>query len=419
MPVTAVLIARPLPIDTGLELVPSLPDASARADHELELLLALRHALVATRGYMGSEIAEVLTRMQALCEQKEESPHLVAVLRGQVTDHMMRAEFPLAHAAAEQKLRLIQGQNDPAQLAVAHYDLGCMLYWGGTFTPAREHLEQALSLRRAHVLDPRRTDTFMVNHDVMCRAWLSWICAFLGDHDQALTYSRDSVKIAQELRHPYTLVQALAFASSFHLRRREVQAANELLNRMLALANEEGFSYFAVTARNLQAWGLILQGHSDDGIALMRQSQAILQKMANLGRTALTLQIAEGYRQSGQANEGLAVIQEVQEMIARTGERFYEAELYRLQGELHLIETSCQEADIARCFQKALDTARQQRAKMFALRAAMSLCRLWQRQGRHDVAHRLLAEVYQEFTEGFDIPDMQEAKGQLAELETG
>ena len=127
----------------------------------------------------------------------------------------------------------------------------------------------------------------------------------------------------------------------------------------------------------------------------------------------LTL-LAEAYAQLEQAEEGLAVVSEALETVATTGERFYEAELHRLQGELSLqLPTPLAEAEA--CLQQALAVARRQQAKSLELRAAMSLSRLWQQQGKRAEAHQLLAEVYGWFTEGFDTADLQEAKALLAE----
>ena len=130
----------------------------------------------------------------------------------------------------------------------------------------------------------------------------------------------------------------------------------------------------------------------------------------------LTL-LAEAYGKAGQAEEGLTALAEALALVNKTGEHCYEAELYRLKGELLLAARrtgACAEAET--CFHQALDVARRQQAKSLELRAAMSLARLWQRQGKRDEAHQLLAEVYGWFTEGFDTADLQEAKALLAEL---
>ena len=136
---------------------------------------------------------------------------------------------------------------------------------------------------------------------------------------------------------------------------------------------------------------------------------------AEFARPYCLAMLAEAYAQNGQAEEGLAVVAEALAAVETTGERFYEAELHRLRGEL-LLPSPSQRTAAAACFQQALDIARRQQAKSWELRAAMSLARLWQQQGKRDVARELLAPIYGWFTEGFDTTDLQEAKALIEEL---
>jgi len=132
--------------------------------------------------------------------------------------------------------------------------------------------------------------------------------------------------------------------------------------------------------------------------------------------------LAEAYGKGGQAEEGLHVLAEALAHVDKTGERYYEAELYRLKGELTLQQLKVQgskfkvEEEVEECFLKAIEIARWQQAKSLELRAVMSLARLWQQQGKKDEARQMLAEVYGWFTEGFDTADLQEAKALLEEL---
>jgi len=183
----------------------------------------------------------------------------------------------------------------------------------------------------------------------------------------------------------------------------------------MALSTEQGFPYWLAIGTMVRGWALALQGQAEDGIAQIRQGLTAWQATgAEFVRPYFLTLLAEAYAQRGQAEEGLAVVSEALETVATTGERFYEAELHRLQGELSLqLPTPLAEAEA--CLQQALAVARRQQAKSLELRAAMSLSRLWQRQGKRAEAHQLLAEVYGWFTEGFDTADLQEAKALLAE----
>jgi predicted ATPase len=139
---------------------------------------------------------------------------------------------------------------------------------------------------------------------------------------------------------------------------------------------------------------------------------------AGLGLTHYLALLAEAYAQAGQTAAGLAVVAEAPDVVAKHGERFCEAELYRLQGELLLAQegTKQKRVEAETCFRQALDAARRQQAKLLELRAAMSLSRLWQQQDKRNEARELLAPIYGWFTEGFDTADLQEAQALLDEL---
>jgi predicted ATPase len=165
----------------------------------------------------------------------------------------------------------------------------------------------------------------------------------------------------------------------------------------------------------LRGWALAAQGRSAEGIAEMQQGLAAYQAMGQGGvwRIVALALLAEGYGKAGQVAAGLDALHEALAMAECCGARQWEAELYRLKGELLLEQTVDHTGEAEACFQQALAIARRQQAKSFELRAAMSLSRLWQRQGKHTEAHELLAPVYDWFTEGFDTADLQEAKALL------
>jgi predicted ATPase len=239
----------------------------------------------------------------------------------------------------------------------------------------------------------------------------------LGYTDQALQRSHDALTLAHELSQPSALAFALTQAGSFHQYRREAQAAQERAAAVIALAREHGFTQWLVGGMIQRGWALAEQGQSAEGMAQMHQGLAAWRatgaKQPRLDGLAL---LAEAYGRAGQAAEGLSGLVEALGVVNQTGERLWEAELYRLKGELPLAVSSDHHAEAEACFQQALDIARRQQAKSWELRAAMSLARLWQRQGQRAEARQLLAEVYGWLTEGFDTADLQEAKALLEEL---
>ena len=166
----------------------------------------------------------------------------------------------------------------------------------------------------------------------------------------------------------------------------------------------------------LEGWALAEQGRRAEGIAQMRQALAAYQAAGLAVSPWFLALLAEAYGHMGQADEGLSILDEALGRAHTDDERCYEAELYRLKGELLLGRAAEPHAEAEACFQQALAVARRQQAKSLELRAATSLSRLWQHQGKRHAARQLLAEVYGWFTEGFDTPDVQGPKALLEAL---
>ncbi|MBW2392222.1 MAG: hypothetical protein JRE83_02690 [Deltaproteobacteria bacterium] len=196
-----------------------------------------------------------------------------------------------------------------------------------------------------------------------------------------------------------------------------MQATLEQTEAMIALSNEQGFPLWVEYGTLLRAWTLVMQGNTEEGIAQIRQ--IMTNKPAGI-TNALWPQIyaslIEAYGAAGQAEEGLSMVDEALALVEKTGFRFYEAELHRLQGELLLKQAAPDSRQAETCLHRALDLAHSQQAKSIELRAAMSLSRIWRQQGKKEEACRLLKKIYGWFTNGFDTPDLQEAKAILEEL---
>src|SRR5262245_26754415 len=186
----------------------------------------------------------------------------------------------------------------------------------------------------------------------------------------------------------------------------------------LAIVSEEGTARFLPRLLHRRGWVLAVQGQYEEGIAQMSQALTAIRAAGDGGGEgpSVLAQLAEAYGQSGQVEEGLSLLAEARAAVEQTGARFWEAEVQRLTGELLLRQAVPDEEQAAACFQQALDVARRQQARSLELRAAMSLSRLWQRQGKHTAARQLLAPIYGWFTEGFDTPDLQDARALLEAL---
>jgi predicted ATPase len=197
----------------------------------------------------------------------------------------------------------------------------------------------------------------------------------------------------------------------------QAAVAQERLETQLALCTEHGFVHYLGWGTLMAGWSLAVQGQVVEGIAQMRQGLVTWRATGSRGVGPWMLALlAESRGKVGQVEEGLHALREALELMQTTQDRVYEAEVYRLQGELLLQQSAAQQEEAVACFQQALAVARRQQAKALELRATMSLARLWQQQGKRDEARELLAPIYGWFTEGFDTADLQEAKVLLDEL---
>ena len=400
----------------ALALLKVLPETPEHAQQELVWQTMLGPALMATRGYAAPEVEYAYARAHELCRQVGETPQLFQALWGLWYFYLVRAELQTARELGEQLLHLAQRVQASASLLLAHRMLGQTLAFLGEFSTAHVHLERGMTL-----YDLEQHDAFASlygqDQGVICRSWEALTLWSLGYPDQALQRSREALTLAQELVHPFSLAYAMCFAGMLCQLRRDVQAAQERATAEIALCTAQGFTLYLARGTILQGWARAEQGQEAAGLAQMRQGLAAYQATAAAVFQPYYLAfLAETYGKLGQAEEGLTLLGEALAAVHKTGERFYEAELYRLKGELLLVCSAAHCGEAEACFQQALLAARHQQAKSLELRAAMSLSRLWQRQGKQAAAYDLLAPVYGWFTEGFDTPDLQEAKALLAAL---
>jgi len=303
----------------------------------------------------------------------------------------------------------------------------------GEFAQAMLHFEKALLL-----YDPERhrDDSFRYtqNPGVAMQCFAAWALWFLGQPDRALHRIEEALSLARELSEPHGLVRASFFAAILHQLRREARLAQERAEAAIAVSNEHRLLMYQAYATVTHGWALIEQGLGEKAIEPMRQGLAARRATGTeLMRPHLLAQLAESLEKTCQPEEGLGILEEALATAHRTGERYYEAELYRLKGELLLMQPRSRRvllaatggkvvapatvvANAASCFNQAILVARRQKAKSLELRAAMSVARLYQNQGRQEEARSLLTEVYSQFTEGFDTKDVSEANVLLGAL---
>jgi predicted ATPase/DNA-binding winged helix-turn-helix (wHTH) protein len=401
----------------ALELLKALPATPERAQQELLLQTTLGSVLIATKGYAAPEVEQAYARARELCQQMGEAPELFRVLAGMHMFHRQKAELQTSYEVGKQLLTLAESAQVPELLLVAHQALGTTLYYLGGVAQARTHLEQGVTLydfrqHRSHAL------LYAQDPGVICLSTLARALWALGYPDQALQRSQESLDLARQLAHPFSLAFALYFGAVVGQYRREWREVQRLAEALMALSAEQEFAQQLAQGRIMWGWTMVEQGQVAEGIVQIRQSMAAYRATgSDLGRSSYLVLLAGAYGKAGQVEEGLTALAGAMTAVHRNRICFNEAEIYRLQGELLLRQAmegsdspSRPPPEAEACLHQALDVARRQEAKSLELRAAMSLSRLWQVQGRHNDARQLLAAVYGWFTEGFETADLQEAR---------
>ena len=403
-------------LTTALDLLASLADAPERAQQELDIHLALGPALMMTQGMSVPQVRRLYARARELSHRVEDAARLVSVLYGLWLSEYPRGALQTAHELAAELLSLAQQAQAPTLLVGAHRAMGTTLFYRGELTGGLEHFEQAVAYR-ATGQHPELIKLYGQDLLALCLVSASWSLWSLGHPDQALRRCQEALDLAQRLSHPSTLAFVLSWSASLHLWRREPETTQDRAEALIALAQEQGFANRLSEATISWGWALAAQGQIPGGIAQIKQGLAVLEDTgAQLGQVFRSALLAEVYGMGGQPDEGLRVVAEALEVVGRTGVCWYEAELYRLKGELLLHQSSVNQADAETCFRQALRIAQGQHAKSWELRAATSLARLWRSQGKGQVAYDLLAPVYGWFTEGFDTADLREAQDLLTGL---
>jgi DNA-binding winged helix-turn-helix (wHTH) protein/predicted ATPase len=409
----------------ALELLAALPESPERNQQELMVQTILGAAVIATNGWAAPEVARAYARARELCTETRVTPQLLPVLVGLSGFYLMRGELRTAREVAEQLLALTDGASDPAILVAAHNMVGLGLFYGGQFVEALAHFERAWEL-----YDPEQSFTRLralsVDHDsgVSCAAHTAMTLMILGYQDRAAQRMRDCLGHARSIDHPLSVAMAYNFAATFHQCRREAHIVQELEDVRLEYSRKHDFELFLLLGEIYRGWLLAEQGQREEGAARIHQGLAVYQAIgAELGRPTFLGILAEVCDALDHGEEARAAVAEALDSGEETGLHYWDAELHRLRGTLVLrAATEAERVGAGQqaeaCFLEALEIARRQNAKFFELRAAVSLSRLWQQQGRSRDAHALLSDVYGWFTEGFDNGDLTDAKTLLGQLET-
>jgi len=402
-------------LQQALALATTLPDPPERVQHELTLSMALGVTLAVTQGYAAPEVEQAYLQARECCRKIGDAAPLFPVLRGLWLVYLVRSELQRAYEQGEHLLRLAQRHQERTRLVEAHRTVGTSLLFLGELAASWTHLERGMALYEAQQHHPL---TLPPGGDagMACLVYTAWILWLRGYPDQALARIRATLALAHQCQHPFCLAFALIWDAELALCRREPQAVSRQAEASMALAHQHAFPLLTAMGMVLQGWGLAEQGREDQGIEQLHQGMAAFRATgAELLRPHFLSLLAEAYGRHARPEQGLEVLDEALALVDKTGERLHESEFYRLKGQL-LLACSRDQQTAEACLQQARTLARHHRARSLELRAAMSLSRLWQQQGKQGRARHLLGEVYGWFTEGFATGDLQEAKALLDEL---
>jgi adenylate cyclase len=363
------------------------------------------------RGYAAADVHEAYTRAREAHRRTGDGIEPYQALWGLAMCHLVRAEYARTRALGDEILRLAESTRDAGARVTAHYMLGTVLLYLGEVAASRDHYEQGIALADA---DPRLTLPDDRDPGMSCRAQMGRVLWLLGYPEQARAMSEAALARARRAQHPLALAFALFLDMLRRQMSRDVDGAARVAEELSALTAEHDLVQYRAWAEIVFGWAQAIADPAV-GIGQLRESLAAYERMGSeLSRPHFLALLAEALGAAGRQAEALSVIKDALASVARTNERYYLAELYRLVGLLAMRSPDAAFRATAReCFERAAAMARQQGARSWELRALATLAR-HEAGGWMDAAVRArLSDVYGWFTEGLDQPDQVEARALL------
>ena len=393
-------------LNRGLDFMKLLPDNHECRHQELALQTALGSALVATKGYGVEEVGQSYTRAYELSLLLDQTAGETTAAWGLALFRATRAEFEEASVIGAQCLRRGEDLGDSALVLSGHRILGLVAYYSGDQPAALEHLETGLRLEGEHQSGGMQLEEPWV----YCRSVLGHVLWILGYPDQALERCHEAVNLARRIDHPMSLACARHHLGMLHYLRREVEATRREAEALLKIAADHGFPLWS-------AWGNLLQGWArsvrEPLAAVPQLCQALAAWRATGARSMVPAYlgvIASAFDRAGDVKMGLSTLSEALEVVEEYGERLNEAELLRLKGKL--LEDH-QPEDAEAHFRRAIAVARRQKALSWEQWSAVSLGRLLADRGDKLQAEKLMGEIYERFSEGFETLDLRSIRSFL------
>jgi class 3 adenylate cyclase/predicted ATPase len=398
----------------GLDQLTLLPNDRQKLEKELELCCALGAALRYTKGQATPEMGQAFARARELWEQLGSPAEFLYVLYGQSRYHIYRGEYEEAQRLDQDLLRLSRQYNDSKGLVLGHDSAGRDLLLLGRFNSARPHLEAVLTLYDPLMHRSLVHQTGCHSH-IVSREYLAIVLFCLGFPNQAWAQSREGVAEALRLAHPPSLAVGLATCCRLLSLTDNYSALDDRAAQLIAVATEHGFPLYRGLGTMYRGWGKVRTGDLAEGMSMLRAGSTVFSATGAKTRTSYhNALVAKAFEIAGQIMEAVCLLDDALQSAVAVGERWFVAEMYRHKGELMFRQSEFKAAE--NFYRQALVIAREQGARLWELRAAISLGELMLDQRRRMEANELLVPAYRWFTEGFDTQDLVRARSLLAEL---
>jgi DNA-binding winged helix-turn-helix (wHTH) protein/tetratricopeptide (TPR) repeat protein len=396
-------------INHALQLLAKLPDTDDRRHLELRLQIGVASVSALSEGLISEGAVAASRRAYDICRESTEAPELIDAIFGLCRFFWARGDLIQARELGDKMQAIARRGDDPIRVMAAFAAYGSVLAMRGETAAAASALRDALSLAKVHWRDDL-IGAYGGDLEMISAGSLANTLLVAGYADEALQVLDDAVFVA-ERRHPITKVGILYGAALFHQLRNDAERALSFAVDLRRAAASHKLSHYAQFAEILCGWGLAATGKADQATAALTSLAEMLRRSGEaLWLPHVLLLLTQAYRNCGKLPEARQILDDALAAATHSGGTVFDAEIHRLDGELtcQTDADGCKTAEAA--FNRALAVSRTQGAKLWELRAAMSLARMWQGNGRGSEARSLVSDTYALFTEGFDTPDLAAAR---------
>ena len=409
-------------INKGLELIDLIPDSIERSKKELELQIALAVPLTSVEGYSSPDVQRTYTRARELCLKIGDTSQLFPSLYGLWRYYLLRANYSVAQELSQQLVDIAKKTKDPILSAAAPRSIGATCFYQGEFSNSRQFLDQVFVLQAANKHSSKALLFDVVDVEVVSHSYNALALWLQGYPDQARSESNKAIELAHHLDHQFSIALATSFASWAYQFCGDKKQTHEKAEMALELSQKYGFKFWVGWAKIMRAWSLTDEENRKDSIKLIEQGLKEWQVTGSrLGQSYFLTLLAQAKMEVDEQEKSLNILAEAWTFADQKNERFWQAEIHRMKGELFVLSPSSPNINAESCFNEALNVAKQQQSKSLELRAAMSLYRLHQKQENAeqlDQTYQGLKHIYNSFNEGFDTSDLIEARSLVKEYQS-